>query len=335
MKPFVDSTAIVDDGPALARRMARDGYLFVRGLLPARALAEVRRQLLEVAAEGGWLDAARPSWDGVADPSAACRDPEPAYLKVFRRMWVNEDLHALKHHPALVGLFERMFGEPVLVHPMFVQRNIFPRTDDFDFTTKTHQDAVHIGGGTSYAAWVPLGDCPLAKGVLAVAAGSHRKGILDFRVGSGAGGMEIDTPADCDWVASGFATGDVLVFQDTTVHWALSNRSRGLRQSFDARYQRAADPVADLSLRTYASMLAWDEVYAGWKSAQHQYYWKAMDLKVVPYDTRYYEQRDAMAFDMAERGDPMARDTLLRIVQRDLDPAKQARAEALLARLGA
>ena len=34
MEPFLDSTDIVDDGPALAGRMERDGYLFVRGLLP-------------------------------------------------------------------------------------------------------------------------------------------------------------------------------------------------------------------------------------------------------------------------------------------------------------
>ena len=32
--PFLDSTAVADDGPELRRRMQRDGYLFVRGLLP-------------------------------------------------------------------------------------------------------------------------------------------------------------------------------------------------------------------------------------------------------------------------------------------------------------
>jgi hypothetical protein len=37
-----------------------------------------------------------------------------------------------------------------------------------------------------------------------------------------------------------------------------------------------------------------------------------------------------MAFEMAERGDVLARDTLLRIIQRDADPAKRARAERLV-----
>lgn len=333
LQPFVDSTKIADDGPALAAGMARDGYLFVRGLLPRAAVLEVRRQLLEIAAEGGWLRRDRPPESGAADDAAACRDPEPAYLRVFRRMWVNEDLHALKYHPALTGLFERLFGEPALVHPMFVQRNIFPAREGFDFTTKAHQDRVHIGGGTSCAAWIPLGDCPTGKGGLIVAQGSHARGVLDFRVVPGAGGMETIAPADCAWVGGDFAAGDVLVFCDTAVHMALPNRSDELRQSFDARYQRASDPVSDLSLRTYADMFSWEEVYAGWRSDRFKYEWRRHAPRVVPYDTSYYEKRDAMAFEMAERGEPAARDTLLRIVQRDRDEAKRARASELLARL--
>jgi len=335
LKPFVDSTPIAGDGAALAERMARDGYLFVRGLLPRRAVLDVRRQLLEAAAKGGWLRRGLPLEAGAADDAAACCDPEPDYLRVFRGMWTNEDLHALKYHPALTGLFERLFGEPVLVHPMFVQRNIFPARGGFDFTTRAHQDKVHIGGGTSYAAWIPLGDCPVAKGGLIVAEGSHRRGVLDFRVVSGAGAMETIAPADCAWAGGDFAAGDALVFCDTMVHMALPNRSDELRQSFDARYQRASDPVSDLSLRTYADMFDWEEVYAGWRSDRLKYEWRRHAPKVVPYDTRYYEKRDAMAFDMAERGDRTARDTLLRIVQRDRSEAKRARATALLERLGA
>ena len=34
MQPFVDSTDLIMDGAALAQRMDRDGYLFIRDLLP-------------------------------------------------------------------------------------------------------------------------------------------------------------------------------------------------------------------------------------------------------------------------------------------------------------
>ena len=51
----------------------------------------------------------------IADLAAACKDPEPAYLGVFRPMWALESLHRLKHHPNIIALFERLFGEPVHV----------------------------------------------------------------------------------------------------------------------------------------------------------------------------------------------------------------------------
>ena len=335
MDEFLDSTDLISDGAALAARLDHDGYLLLRGLLPREAVMAVRRRLLEKAAAGGWLDPASPVEAGVANPEAACKDPEERYMAVFRELWADEALHRLRTHAAVLDLFGRIFDEPALAHPMFVQRNIFPQREDFDFTTGAHQDRVHIGGATSYAMWVPLGDCPLEKGMLAVAAGSHRFGVLDTKVGSGAGGMDICVPIPGTWVSGPMSAGDVLVFADQTVHQALPNRSQEIRQSFDARYQPATLPVADCSMIPYAGCGTWEEVYAGWASSDDQYYWRAFDLEVVPLDRSAYERRDRMAFEMAERGDRAARDTLLRIAQRDPTPEKRARAERLLATLDA
>ncbi|MCP5151327.1 MAG: phytanoyl-CoA dioxygenase family protein [Ectothiorhodospiraceae bacterium] len=332
---FTDSTDRIGDGRALASRLEADGYLFLRGLLPRDAVTTVRQRLLARAAAGGWLSAACPVEAGIAEPAAACKDPEERYMRVFRTMWADEALHRLRTRPEVLALFESIFGEPVLAHPMFVQRNIFPVSEGFDFTTGVHQDRVHIGGATSYAMWVPLGDCPLEKGPLAVAAGSHRDGILATKVGSGAGGMDIAVPIPGTWVTGAFEAGDVLVFSDVTVHRALPNRSREIRQSYDARYQPASQPIADTNMIPYAGTGTWEEVYAGWSSTEDQYYWRALDPVVVPLDRSHYERRDAMAFEMGEHGDRSARDALLRIVQRDPVAAKRARAAALVAALDA
>ncbi len=333
METFLDSTELIDDGAALAKRLKRDGYLFVRGLFPRARVLEIHRRLLDKAAQGGWLDQASPVEQGIAEPSAACKDPEAAYMQVFRGLWADEELHRLRTHPSVLAFFERIFGEPAFVHPMFVQRNIFPKSEHFDFTSGIHQDKVHIGGGTNHALWVPLGDCPIEKGPLAVAAGSHQAGVLDTKVGSGAGGMDICVPIPGTWVSGSFEAGDAVVFSDTTVHQALPNRSREIRMSFDARYQPATQPVAETNMRTYSGCGAWEEVYSGWASDDQQYYWRAFDVNVVPLDTRYHERRDRMAFDMAERGDLAAKDALLRIVQRDANREKRIRAEALLLHL--
>ena len=144
MDEFLDSTDLTGDGPALAERLDRDGYLLLRGLLPREAVLAVRLRLLEKAAAGGWLDPAFPVEAGIADSAAACKDPEDRYMQVFRGLWADEALHRLRAHPAVLRLFGRIFGEPALAHPMFVQRNIFPQREGFDFTTGVHQDRTHI-----------------------------------------------------------------------------------------------------------------------------------------------------------------------------------------------
>jgi hypothetical protein len=335
LRDFTDSTPIITDGPALAARMAEDGYLFFRGLLPRDEVAEVRRQFLAKADKGGWLRRDRPDGSALADLAHACKDPEPGYLKTFVPMWQLESLHRLKSHPNIVGVFERMFGGACLVHPLLVARNIFPQTDSFDFTTGAHQDRIHIGGGTSYACWVPLGDCPREKGSLIMAAGSHKEGVRDFTIAAGAGGLETVGDFAGQWVGSDFAMGDAVIFVDTIVHKALPNRSPDLRQSFDARYQRLSDPIAEVSVRTYADMCTWEETYANWQRDDLKYYWRRPEVRVVPFDRSYYEKRDAIAFDLAARGDLLARDSLLRIIQRDPDAAKRGRAQAALEQLEA
>lgn len=335
MPDFLDSTPIIDDGPALKQRLEQEGYLFVRGLLPGETVLAVRQRLLEKAATGGWLDSRYPVADGIANLDAACKDPEEIYMTVFRTLWVDEELHRLRTHPRILDFFERIFGEAALAHPMFVQRNIFPQHGDFDFTTGAHQDKVHIGGATNHAMWMPIGDCPRDKGPLAVATRSHGAGVLDTRVGTGAGGMDISVEIPGSWVTGSFAAGDALIFADTTVHKALPNRGNEIRQSFDARYQPASQPIAEPSMMPYSGTGTWEEVYADWQSSDQQYYWRDLRPTVVPFDRSYYEKRDAMAFDMAERGDLAARDTLLRIVQRDANADKRARAERLVRNLDA
>lgn len=331
IKPFHDSTAVIQDGAALRANLDRDGYIFLRGVLPRDEIMALRSHMIGMAGKAGWLQKDKPVESGIADLSKACKDPEPRYLEHFRGMWKQEALHRMKHHPNVVGVFERLFGEEVLVHPMFVMRNIFPQTKSFDFTTGSHQDRIHIGGGTSYACWMSIGDCPTSKGGLIMAEGSHKRGVLDFELAPGAGGIEVSEKFEGKWVGGDFAAGDVVIFSDTTVHKALPNKSGELRQSFDARYQRLSDPVATLSVEPYAGIYkSWDEVYEGWKSDEFQYYWKRQGAKVVPFDTSYYEKRDVIAFERAEAGDMLARDTLLRIVQRDANAAKRERAQKLL-----
>ena len=335
MTEFLDSTDLIEDGPTLRERATRDGYLFLRGLVPPGALAAVRRAFLPLLAEAGWIRTETPLEDAVADPDAFCVEPEPDYRKVYHRLYKERAFHALQQHPHLLRFFERFFGGNVFVHPRAIHRSIFP--GHREYTTPPHQDFVPIQGTPdTWSVWIPLTDCPKALGGLQVAEGKHQNGVYPIRPTLGAGGLEIATPLEACWREGAFRLGDAVIFHSLTPHKASPNLTDRLRISVDFRYQKASEPVAPDSLLPHDPRhISWEQIYAGWPEDDPlKYYWKGFDMQVTPYDTTWHEERDARAFEMAEQGDRNSRAALSRIVARDTNPDKRRRATALLARLG-
>ena len=332
MQPFVVSSDIAHDPAALAERMRQDGYLFMPGLLPPAAVANVQRQVGAIVRDAGWLRRDLPVEAAEADPAGFCVDPEPAYLEVLRRINRLEDYHALKHHPALTGFLEGLLGGEILAHPRVLMRNIFPAREAF--TTKSHQDYPNVQGTTEvYTAWVPLIDIPMEVGPLQVAPGTHGGEIYDFHIGAGAGGIEITEPFAGRWVSGGFRQGDVLFFHSLTVHKGVPNRSTRLRMSMDVRYQLLSEPFNIDNANADGQPLAWDDIYAGWTSDTLKYYWRQRPLNLAPFDRTWFDKRDALAFEHGQAGDRRAISVLQRIVARDPDADKRARAQHLLDRL--
>ena len=136
------------------------------------------------------------------------------------------------------------------------------------------------------------------------------------------------------WRGGDFAAGDAVIFHSLTVHRGSPNLTDRLRLSADFRFQRASDPITPASCQPFVTSLTWEEIYAGWSNEAPQYYWRNPVTRHVDYDMKYFNQRDEAAFALAESGDATAKFVLLRITQNDLDPAKRARAVALLDRLG-
>ena len=329
MDPFFDATPLLGNPEALRARMRQDGYLFIRSLLPADAVANVQRQVGALAQQAGWLQADSPIEEARANPAGFCVDPEPRYLDTLRRINHLEDYHALKHHPALTGFLETLLGGEVLAHPRVLCRNIFPARDEF--TTKAHQDFPNVQGTEEvYTAWIPLIDIPMNAGPLQVAAGTHVEGVYDFNIAAGAGGIEISDPLDGRWHASPFRQGDVLFFHSMTVHKGVPNRGDRLRMSMDVRYQLVSEPFNPDNANADAQPLAWDSIYAGWKNDALKYYWRRLPLTLRDFDRQWFDKRDTLAFELGEQRDPRARSVLQRIVARDADPAKRVRAQTLL-----
>jgi Phytanoyl-CoA dioxygenase (PhyH) len=97
--------------------------------------------------------------------------------------------------------------------------------------------------------------------------------------------LPLDLLEQCRWVTAEFSAGDVLVFPSLTVHAARHNASElFLRLSVDFRYQPEHEPLTSGCLEPHFGRLAWDEIYEGWSSTEHQYYWRDLDFEVVPFE---------------------------------------------------
>ncbi len=163
-----DATELLGRPDALRQRAAEDGCLFCRGLLdPARVL-EVRRQALGVCREHGWLAADADPLAGIAHPDVRVGESgDPRWRAFYDDMQRIRDFHALALDPAIIRMFEALFGEPVLAHSRNICRLVFP--DMNTHSTPPHQDNYFIGGSDdTWTAWIPLGDCPEELGGLAV-----------------------------------------------------------------------------------------------------------------------------------------------------------------------
>ena len=329
MKLFLDSTDLSDNGAELRARMHRDGYLFIRNLLPSEELEKLRLQLLIIAQDGGWIKAGSDLEEAIAEPNGFCLEPEPKYNLVYHKMYTLQSFHALQHNVKLRCFFERILGEPVMAHPSVIGRTIFPQREEY--TTPPHQDFVPVQGTTeTYTAWFGLSDIPPEMGGLQIAAGSHRSGVYNFRPALGAGAMEVTDSLGENWVCGPTRQGDVLIFHSMTVHKGIPCKGEQLRMSMDTRHQKRSDLIAPSSLEPHSQPMAWEEVYSDWPNDDFKYYWRPYNMTIKPYDSVYQEKRDAMALEMATQGDIRARSVLQRIIARDLDPTKQRQAQQLL-----
>ena len=292
-----EHNALLDDPPALRRQMATDGFLFFRGLVPADEIVALRRQILQICDNYGWIAPGTELMEGIADPSADGMEPfcgvgvPPAAYGDVQRL---ESFHRLAHNPVLVEMLGKLFDETVLVHALKIGRLMIPAKGNAP--TPAHQDHIFIQGTkTVYTCWMPLGDCPRELGGLSVLRGSHKMGVFPVRAAEGAGGRHVifdeDTPQD--WFETDFQIGDVLVFHSLTVHKSIPNRTENqIRLSTDFRYQPPSLPIETKSITPHCNVLPWEEIYEDWESKDLQYYWEKYDLDFQEHDASLVEVQE-------------------------------------------
>ena len=277
-----DARAILHDPVALQQQVDQDGYLFVRGLLPAQRLWELRADIASLLCELLWIEEDDPQALILRAGQAVLHECGSAAWRAFYdRVQCLRSFHALAHDAALRPVLTAIAGEAVFIHPRHICRLCFPQSQAF--TTPPHQDYYYIGGAVdTWTAWIPIGDCPCALGSLALVPGSHKRGLLPVAQAQGAGGHATQDIEGEHWARADFQCGDVLCLHSLLIHQGQDNCSdRQLRLSLDMRFQDERLAIHPSSLEPHMQYLSWDDIYRDWPSHDPlRYYWRQRSLHI-------------------------------------------------------
>jgi hypothetical protein len=225
------ANALLSDAGALRRRLAEDGYLFFRGLLPGADVAEAADGVRAALRQGGWIDRrGQASADRHAlDVRDALGDP------AFRAAIASPAFNRLPYLAPLRQTIRMILGPLAFSYPAKVLRAIYPeRPPEVTRGRYIHRDYAVSGVQDMLTTWVSLTDIPVRLGGLAVRPGSHL---------GPPGRPRLLGPAERGWATADYRAGDALVFHCLTAHAALPNGDVSLRLSGDFRWQRSDQPV--------------------------------------------------------------------------------------------
>lgn len=243
MKELLDSAPLIGDNGALQARLAEEGYLFFRGLLPSDVIEDVRSQIARILYDSNWLDTDADPHDLVAGEGAV-EEGSPGFFGAYTAIQSTEAFHELAYRPELLDLASGLLGEPAFGHPAHICR-IAPPSPGAN-PTPIHQDYRFIQGCIdTLTTWIPLGAAPPEIGGLRVLARSPSVGVLPVKASDGPGMMRAEADEHHpEWRTTIYGPGDALLFSSLTVHGAMPNRTDRLRLSADFRYQALSSPMA-------------------------------------------------------------------------------------------
>jgi len=290
-EPMFEANQLLDNVAALRERLAADGYLLFRSVVPVERLSELREQITRILADQGWIEDGEKRMDAIARGRPR-REGQPRFFRAHDKIVKLEALHSLAHEPHLMNVMRKALGDSAFPHPLSIVRLIFP--DSPELSTPPHQDYPNNQGTPNLtAAWMPLADCSVKDGSLAVLEGSHKRGVLPLRFHLGAGNRQAVLPEEFSslrWVGADFRLGDLVLFPSLTVHKAMENHNpERMRLSVDFRYQLEGEALTEGCLKPHFERISWEEIYADWQSDELKYYWRDKDYVEVPWNPALHE----------------------------------------------
>jgi ectoine hydroxylase-related dioxygenase (phytanoyl-CoA dioxygenase family) len=221
----MSTLADVDIGD-LADRFGREGFVHVRGAIPADEIARYGEAVDEAVARRARLDTRR-------------LDEKSAYEQSFiqcQYLWEDSPaVRPLTFHPTIGRLAAALLQAPMvrLWHDQALYKEAGGRE------TEAHQDHPYwpIGGRDALTAWIPLARVDDQSGCMGYFPGSHlgEAEFVDIFTSPGAGkALETRQRTAPVWVPC--EPGDVIFHHGLTAHLAKPNSSEQTRRVYTAIY---------------------------------------------------------------------------------------------------
>lgn len=245
-----ESNDALTDFEELKRRLADDGYLFIRSLINRDAVLNARHRILEYMAKKNALVPNTPVLEGVMPKGG-----KTVNMLGNKAITHHRDVLRVLEAPELFSFFNSLYGEDAATFGYKWLRAV--GNEQF---TGSHYDVVYMGRGSErvHTVWIPFGDIPIEKGTLAMCEGSHRlEGFAKLRETYGR--MDVDRDniqgwfsEDPDeilstfggkWLTADMRAGDILTFGLFTMHASTTNTTDQFRLSCDVRYQPESEPM--------------------------------------------------------------------------------------------
>ena len=289
-----ESNHLLGKPAALNAKLNEDGYLFFRQIIDSKKLLELRQQIISVLIDNQWVlpNVSKMEAKAIGLPR---REGEDGFFGAYNQIIKLEKFYELAHDENLTSVMRQVLGPSAFPHPLSIARLVFPNNPEI--TTPPHQDYPNNQGTSQLtASWIPLGDCKISDGALAILKGSHKLGLLPLQFHLGAGNRSAVLPEESEnleWVSADFSLGDILLFPSLTIHKSLVNHNtENMRLSVDFRYQCEGEKITEPCLNPHFNQLTWDEIYKEWNSDKYQYYWKNKVLELTEWNSSMHTLPD-------------------------------------------
>ncbi len=253
LAPFRYSTNCLTQPDSLSSRLVEDGYVFLRGVVPAETIAAARREVFSRLAEVDEIEA--PYEQGIFSGRSQRLKRVGSPGEFWQSVSEGPALRAATHGDPMRQFISNVLGDPARAYDFIFLRPGVPGRFTF-----LHYDFPFFSRGTRnvVTSWMAIGDIPTTEGPLFVLENSHRFEDLiagaeqmDYdsayspQVQMTDNAIEFARQRGSRFLTENFEPGDVIVFGMTTMHGSFDNVSpiNRTRLSVDVRWQPAAEPI--------------------------------------------------------------------------------------------